>query len=297
MSIHLHTPPTARRRAPIGRNRPLEEAEIEKSQKSRRRKKGGKSVAISRELKAMVLYPGLVLGLGLLWYAANQYLANLPLEKIEISIIADRDNAFLTQSDVLEILGGENGHDYIGDPMESLPLLDMEQRLEAYPSIAQAEVHKSMLGSLHLQVVMREAVGRLINNSGSHLYLDAEGNKFPISRRHSAYVPLVRGDFEESVVDSFACSTIGDALPLLNYIHNHPFWKAQIAELVIFQDGQVELLPTVSDLDIDFGYPVHIEDNFDKLMDFYRQVPPETGWKKYRKLSLKIRGQVVATKR
>ena len=98
------------------------------------------------------------------------------------------------------------------------------------------------------------------------------------------------------MADTFGCSSIQEALPLLNFLRQNEFWRAQIAEVVIYQDGQIDLQPTVSDLAIEFGYPADIEKKFSHLMDFYRQVPPETGWNKYRSVSLKYRGQVVAKK-
>lgn len=302
MSIQIPTPPPTRRRTPVGKNRPLEELEAATKGKKgpRKRKTPGSGPARSSNWftqvfsRAWVLYPSLLLLLGGLMAAANEYLEQMPLSEVRVGIEAGNDNAFLTEADVKEIMGGEQGHTYVGDPMGSLNLMEMENLLLASPFIAAAEVHKSMMGTLNVQVSLRQAVGRLINNSGSHLYLDAEGNKFPTSPRHTAYVPLVRGDFEEAVVDSFACSSVEEALPLLNFLQRDPFWGAQIAEVVIFQDGQIELLPTVSDMDIEFGYPVRIEEKFRNLMDFYRQVPPETGWDKYRSLSVKYRGQVVA---
>ncbi len=301
MSIHLHTPPPARRRAPAGRNRPLAEAQEEQTRKQRKRrpgiKLGGEGKSFRFQLKGIILYPLLTIGLGLLLVSANRYVETLPLRDIEVELHVGPDNAFLTIADVREILTeGESHQPLIGRPMNELNLANLEQRLSDNPFVAQAEVSKSLMGALRVELSLREAVGRLINNSGSHLYLDSLGHKFPTSPHHTAYVPLVRGDFEEAVADTFGCSSVAEALPLLNFLRKHPFWRAQIAEVVIFQDGQIELQPQVGDMPIEFGYPDRIEEKFQNLMDFYKQVIPEVGWRKYRGVSVKYRGQVVARK-
>lgn len=300
MSIHLHTPPPARRRAPAGRNRPLAEAQAEQTRRQRKRqpgvKRGGPGKGIRFKLKGIVLYPLLATGLVLLLVAANRYVETLPLRDIEVELHTGPDNAFLTIAEVREILTeGEGYQPLIGRPMNELNLASLEQRLRDNPFVAQAEVSKSLMGVLRVELALREAVGRLINNSGSHLYLDPNGHKFPTSPHHTAYVPLVRGDFEEAVADTFGCTSVAEALPLLTYLQQHPFWQAQIAEVVIYQDGQIDLQPEIG-MPIEFGYPARIDEKFQHLMDFYKQVIPEVGWRKYRSVSVKYRGQVVARK-
>ncbi|MEO0472177.1 MAG: hypothetical protein AAF206_21300, partial [Bacteroidota bacterium] len=152
-------------------------------------------------------------------------------------------------------------------------------------------------GVLGLEVLLRKPIARLINNDGESLYMDTHGNRFNPTKFHTEHVALVRGDFMEAVADSFICSTVGEALPVLRYIHQHPFWNAQIAEVVLQQNGELKLLPQVGNLPIEFGYPVRIEEKFDNLMDFYQQAIPKVGWNYYRSINVKFRGQVVAKKR
>lgn len=163
--------------------------------------------------------------------------------------------------------------------------------------VQQAEVYKNMRGIIHLDIVQRTPVARVMNNSGDYLYLDETGKKFPGSRLGSADVPLVRGDFEEAIADTFACSTIAAAMPVYKYIYDDPFWRAQIAEIWIEQSGELVLFPTVGDIRVEFGYPIQIHEKFSNLLDFYRQVLPEVGWDRYRSVSVKYAGQVVGRRR
>jgi len=292
MSAYLHTAPPPRRKAPAGRNRPLEEVEQEAKSRRRPRAKGGRTW----RLKSVLLYPLLLAGVGVLAVAGNSYLETMPLKDIQVELTHSAESAFINADDLK--LGLQTTHgNLLGTPLQGLDLAALEQTIRTNPTVKDAEVYKSLLGVLHVNASLREAVGRLVSNSGLHLYIDAEGNKFPVSPRHTAYVPLIRGDFDEAVADTFACSTIPEALPVINFIQQHPFWREQISEIVIYQDGELELHTEVGDMPIEFGIPVRIEEKFQNLMDFYRQVVPEVGWKKYRSLSVKYRGQVVARKR
>ena len=281
-------------KAPARRNRPLAEYEEEKQKKTRK----GKPLRLGKfRLKGLILYPLILTGIFGVLAIANTYQKNMLVKEIQVDFASGTDQLFLDAEDVKEIVGVGEERKIIGEKMDELQLTELEYVLTQSPYISGAEVFKSMLGTLHLEVELRKPVARLINNSGSHLYVDAEGNKFPTSRKFSAYVPLIRGDFEEGVIDTFACSTIPSAIPVLDYIYQDPFWNAQIAEVVVKQSGELVLHPQIGDLKIEFGYPVRIEEKFLNLMDFYRQVLPEVGWKYYRTVDLTYKGQVIGRKR
>jgi len=289
MSI-AHVPHS--RPKPKGRNRPLEELE-----KPPAKAKSGKVKTFRLNLGKTWLYPLIGIGIIALLGGVYAFQDSMPLKSIECSILAGEDNGFLSREDLLNI-SAEGGEGSLkGLPMKEVRLEEIEARLLEHPTVKKAEVYKSFMGTLKMEVELREAVGRMINNSGSHLYVDSEGKKFPISRHHTAYVPLLRGDFEEGMVDTFSCETISDAIPVLDFLAKDEFWKAQIAELVIAQDGQLTLHPSIGEMEIQFGYPIRIEEKFANLMDFYKQVIPVKGWEAYRSVNLKFKGQVVGKKR
>ncbi|MEO0584668.1 MAG: hypothetical protein AAF135_20825 [Bacteroidota bacterium] len=282
---------TYRRPKPRGKNRPIED--VQEQQK----KKGLPDFSLGKlelSLGRNLLY---ALGTALVLVVMGgiyAYQDQMPVQEVKVNFVEQGDNGFYTESEIQKLMWGENGRSIVGKRMDEVGLQGLEYNLSVDPTIAHAEVYKSFMGVVIVDVQLRKPVGRLINNSGLHLYIDAEGKRFPISKHHTAFVPLIRGDFEEAVADTFACSTVESALPLLSYIQENDFWKAQIEEVVCEQSGEFTLIPAVGDTDISFGYPIRIQDKFSNLMDFYRQVMPVVGWKKYKRLSLKYKGQIVA---
>lgn len=286
----VHFPPPHRPK-PKGQNRPL--VEEKKEAKAPVRKKGKLKIGLK---KTWIYYIG-GLGLAIALFALYNFQDRMPLSKVQVVWANGSEDSFLREEAVLKAMAGDGTTSLIGLPLKDVDLASIENKLNAHPTIAHAEVHKSFVGTLKAEVVVREAVGRLVNNSGMHLYIDKTGAKFPTSSSRTAYVPLVRGDFDEGLADTFSCETILDAVPVLAYISSNEFWTAQIAEVVIEQSGELTMLPSIGRTKIEFGYPERMEEKFDNLMDFYKQVIPVRGWDAYRTVSLKYKGQVVGKKR
>ncbi|MEZ4827632.1 MAG: cell division protein FtsQ/DivIB [Bacteroidia bacterium] len=275
-------------------NRPFEEIDAEK----KKRRKPAVSLANGKfKLKSIVIYPVIAGVVALFLALAGIYQRNMALSDIQVKIEADSDNQFLNAEDITKVLTDNGERKVIGEKMSVLDLKELEAIIRSNPTIEQAEIFKSIQGALHIEAKLRKPVARLINNDGSTVYMDETGHKFPDSYRHAANVVLVRGDFNEAVVDTFECATILSALPVLTYIQQDTFWNAQISEVEIQQSGELVLYPQVGDMYVEFGQPVRIEEKFHNLKDFYRQVVREVGMDKYRYVSVEFRGQVVAKRK
>ncbi|MDX2250226.1 MAG: hypothetical protein SF052_25815 [Bacteroidia bacterium] len=275
-------------------NRSFEEIE---SEKKKRRKTSVSLVNGKIKLKSFILYPVIAGVVLLLFLLAGFYQQNMALSDIKVRIEAESDNQFMNAEDITDVITDEGERKIIGEKMSHLDLKELETILTAHPSIEEAEIYKSIQGALHVEAKLRKPVARLINNDGNYIYMDSTGHKFPDSHRHAANVVLIRGDFNEGLVDTFECTTILSALPVLNYIQRHEFWNVQISEIEIKQSGELVLYPQVGDMYIEFGQPVRIEEKFSNLMDFYRQVVREVGLDRYRYVSVEFRGQVVAKRK
>jgi cell division protein FtsQ len=273
------------------RNRPLEEVLVEN-------KKRKISAPASLPIKGGVLYLLIAAGVLGLLALANGYQESIVCEDISISIQSPEDQAFLSTQDIKQIIGLDYERPILGEKMNSIELLHLEEALQANPYIQKAEVYKSLKGILYVEVEQRRPIARVVNPNGSSLYVDDSGHKFPVTRRHVANLPLVRGAFAEAFkpADSLSCELL-DALPVLTFIDQHPFWKAQVSEIRVKKNGDLILYPEVGKMYMEFGPAVRIEDKFNRLYLFFQKVANELGWEKYRGVSVKYRGQVVAKKR
>jgi cell division protein FtsQ len=115
---------------------------------------------------------------------------------------------------------------------------------------------------------------------------------------YSPYSTYVMHDFSKKLPDSIAKKTlIDEVFKYATFINNHPFWKAQIEQLHVNKDMDIELIPRVGNHTIVFGNADNIESKFEKLIVFYNKGLSNTGWNEYSVINLKFKDQVVCTKR
>lgn len=297
-----------RNAAPQRRNRPLAEIEAEQQQKqqtAQHRVRVGK-IRLPKRSARYAIYAGAIL---LVLLVANLGTRMMPCRGIEVTIHRQADNDILPVDTVITRLQKANGVEIVGLSMNHINLKQLEDSLYKLRTFQKVELYKSFMGKLVAEVTLRQPIARVMDVNSTSCYIDSLGVKFPTSTYRAAHVPLVRGNFIEELKDttylnkalkypanSYSCISIYETLPVLKYIYKHPFWKAQIAEIYIEQDGQLMLYPAVSDAKIEFGFPTEIHEKFEDLLLFYREVPKQMGWNRYKMLSVKYRGQVVGRK-
>jgi cell division protein FtsQ len=82
-------------------------------------------------------------------------------------------------------------------------------------------------------------------------------------------------------------------LSLLNFIQQDPFWRAQITELSVDEQGSVTMYPQIGSHQIEFGLPTDLDVKFKKLKLVYTDVLPAKGWDRYKRVSVQYRNQIV----
>lgn len=178
--------------------------------------------------------------------------------------------------------------------LEQINTGKIEAELEKIPAVEKAEVYKVIArdsasvykGVLVVKVKHRKPFVRIM--AGQHDYfLDREGNKIPASAGYTAKVPVVTG----SVTEELAVSEI---LPFIEYIEDNEFWKSQIKQIHVENDGDVLLVPLVGGHVIELGSFSDFEKKLRKMEAFYEQVLDNNNWDKYKTISLKYNNQVVA---
>jgi cell division protein FtsQ len=172
----------------------------------------------------------------------------------------------------------------------------IEEEIEKLPAVLRADVYKLMVsdkgafkGVLVVKIKHREPVMRVITSSESY-YLDKYGVKIPVSTSYATNVPVTSG----SVSETFAVEQL---LPFILYIEENDFWKAQIQQVYVEDDGDVLLSPLVGGHIIELGDLDNYREKLQIMRAFYKQVLVKNNWDKYEKVSLKYNNQVVAKRK
>ncbi len=229
---------------------------------------------------------------------------------IVISVHSDDNHEFINEGDVLDLINNQFNtpvSQTIGDIHTDL----IEDELENHHAVENAEVHITVDGRLLVDIEQRRPIARIFPENGRGYYLDENGGIMPLSNNYTARVLVVNGmikdeythvknyRFDESVKNDslFEISFLDELFEVCKFMDSNPFWNAQIEQLYVNKDSDIELIPRVGNHTIVLGEPDLLTKKFDKLMIFYRQGLTKTGWNEYEKINLKFKDQIVCTKR
>jgi len=214
-----------------------------------------------------------------------------------INIIIDNqyDQYFIDEQDVQHIITANGDRRIVGESFDLIGLRNVERQLIDHEFVRNAEVFKDLKGYLNVKVYQTRPVARLISQQLKDRYINQEGDVIPVSQKFTARVMLISGAWaNDKDLKSLYDNEYGRKLKLLiDHITADNFWKAQVAQLDIDKNGNIEMMTQVSKQLVDFGQPEQIEKKFMKLMIFYKEILPANGWNSYEQVSVKFKDQIV----
>ena len=207
------------------------------------------------------------------------------IEQIDVKLLSS-NNHFITQ-EMIEKIIVQSFPNNSKITNSELDLENIENLLNKNEMIAHSEVFVDINGKLHAEVTQKTAVARVINGTETY-YIDANGNKMPLSKNFSAHVPIVFGQIKLANKENFAS--------LLNTIFNDEFLKTTITGIQINPDQS--LIFTVRDYNylVEFGHLKEIDRKLDNYKAFVHYSKNDTIIGYYKNVNLRFTEQVVCTK-
>lgn len=224
---------------------------------------------------------------------------SIPCREVDIHIYPEVEQAFTDEQDIAKMVTGSGTiASFIGQPMGSFPVNDLEKTIETSPYVENAEVYRELDGTLKLDVQQRTPVVRIFRNLSGGYYIDHNGKKMPLSDKYSARVLVATGNiYERYEGNDSLYSKVGQELFILaDFISKHPLWSKQIDEVYVNQNSEFVLIPKVGNQKILVGDASELEDKFKRLWLFYRKAVNRVGWETYKVINLKYTGQIVCEK-
>ena len=206
---------------------------------------------------------------------------------IQVFIKNMDENVFIDETDVIQLINRHFG-DLQKIPMGLINKDSIESVLRKNPVIQTAQVYNSLDGFLHVQIVQRKPILRVMTGKG--FYVDEEGKMMPLSRKFSARVMVATGE----ISTTFACQHL---YPFVRQLQKDPFWNALVEQIVVTTDQEVLLIPKVGNFRIRIGALEHVEQKMENLYLFLREGIKLKGWNRYKEINLKYENQIVCVKR
>jgi cell division protein FtsQ len=197
-------------------------------------------------------------------------------------------NRFIT-ADEIRTLTLEKYPGILGRLTDDINTEEMELFFEKHPAINNCEAYSTLGGVLHIEIDQKEPVLRVFDGVGKSYYLDREGEKMPLSLKHTAHVLVANGHINK-------LKNSGDLFDLAQFINGDLFWRSQIEQIYVDTKGEFVLAPRVGDHLIEFGTIENMRVKFRNLKALYQNGWDAREWNMYRKVSLKYNGQIVCSK-
>ena len=213
---------------------------------------------------------------------------DLICKKVDVEVVDSLNRSYLTTQEVMDILI-QNELNPIDKKMSYIKTDDIKNLLEKNRLIKKTECFKTIDGSIRIKIYQRIPILRLFSSETSY-YVDSEGEKFPIPRNFSAYVPVASGSFNNEKFDH------EKLYEFALFLAENKFWNSQIEQIHIAPNLDVELIPRVGNHHIVLGDINNYKENLEKLKLFYDKGLNKIGWNRYSIINLKYKNQVVCTK-
>lgn len=204
-------------------------------------------------------------------------------QEFDVTIADSSRRQFLSSEDLRKKIRSEGIYPE-NKPFNEIQTQAVEDVASKIEVLNEAQCYKTNGGKVTLRVRQREPRLRVI--STENYYVDADRKPMQASYKTACRVPVVTG----YVTQQAACNELFD---FVQWLDDNDFWNAQIEQINVLQNSEIELIPRVGGHVILLGRLVDYEHKLDKLQVFYDEGLSKMGWLPYKEVDLRFYGQVV----
>jgi len=234
---------------------------------------------------------------------------NRLVARIEITITGFHNNRLVLEHQVEELIH-ERGIDYRNSKVKDINLIAVTEAISVHPAVEKVNAYFQSNGVLSIEIEERDPVIRIIDGLGEQYYIDAKGKYMPLLEHVSARIPVANGFIfdpyyrlnipvgtiqENDSLSSLAI--IDDLFEIAINARKDTFILAQMEQLYVNDNRQIELIPKLGPGSIMLGSSENIESKFENLKLFYQEGLPNAGWDKYSAINLTFHQQIICTKK
>lgn len=221
---------------------------------------------------------------------------DVAVQDVQIRLENIAENHFMNEGDVIGLMQ-LNEENLRGASIRSIDMPGLERKISQERYVRSADIYSDLKGNLVVKVNLRRAIARIVRADGPDGYIAEDGAVMPTSEKFTPRVALVSGSYVRQLLNlkNLNDSEEGKGLiQMLKIIQEDKFWNAQIAQLDIDNHARVTIYPQVGGEIIEFGKPENLLSKFGKMKLYYKEILPQQGWNRYKRVNLEFEGQIVA---
>ncbi len=208
--------------------------------------------------------------------------------EVHISIEQDLSEGFLDEN-AIRLMLRYSGLSLVSQPMEYINTRRVEEVLQSNDLIDKAECYKSINGVVCINIRQRVPVIRVMADNNEDYYVDNHGEAIK-HNNYNCHLIVATGHINKQYAKKVLA-------PIANSIRTNDFWKNQIVQFNVLEDGSLELVPRVGEHIVYLGQPTDIEKKLERLRKFYRYGLNEAGWNRYSRISVEFDNQIICKKK
>lgn len=177
----------------------------------------------------------------------------------------------------------------VGTRMGELNTAEIEKYLGRLNNFESVRCMISSGGRLRIEIVPLVPVMRVFFGDNSY-YINKHGQHIESKAEFYTHAPVVTGNFNSA----FPPKAV---LPLVNFIESDKTLREMVNMIEARDPNNLIMVPRMLGHVVNFGDTTRLQEKAEALKLFYRKVMPYKGWEEYDTISVKFRGQIVATRR
>lgn len=219
--------------------------------------------------------------------------ANAEAEKhqcrgISVSITGGGINDSITTEAVLDLLR-QYPEKIVGIPATRVNTRGIQEYIMSLNNFEDVRCHITSQGYLAVNIQPMIPEIRVFDGDNSY-YVNKDGKRITSNSAFYVDVPVVAGNFNNGFSPK-------DILPIVRFVERDSTLHSLITMYVAKDKNNILLVPRFTGHVINFGDTSRLKEKRRALLTAYHNILPYRGWELYDTISVKFKGQIVATRR
>ncbi|MDE5902146.1 MAG: hypothetical protein K2O78_03540 [Muribaculaceae bacterium] len=177
----------------------------------------------------------------------------------------------------------------VGARLSSINTLDIENYLMRLNNFENVSCFLSTAGVLNVRITPMIPEIRVFDGNSSY-YVNKDGKRINSNAEFYADVPIVSGHFSAEMPPQ-------SVLPVVRFVQHDPVLSRLVAMYEVPDANNIMLIPRVAGHVINLGDTTRLDEKRRMILTAYHNIIPYKGWNEYDTISVKFKGQIVATRR
>ncbi len=177
----------------------------------------------------------------------------------------------------------------VGARLATINTLDIEKYLMRLNNFENVSCFLSTAGVLNVRITPMIPEIRVFDGNSSY-YVNKDGKRINSNAQFYADVPVVCGHFSAGMPPQ-------SVLPVVRFVRQDPVLSQLVAMYEVVDADNIMLIPRVAGHIINLGDTTRLDEKRRMILTAYHNIIPYKGWNEYDTISVKFKGQIVATRR